>query len=41
MNTKGDIKSDRIGNVPTGVNNTILSKGWLRILTDESIKSIP
>jgi len=27
----GNIKSDRIGNVPDAINNAILTKGWLRI----------
>lgn len=40
MAKKGDIKSDRIGNVPDGVNNTILTKGWLRIIYDDKMYPI-
>jgi len=36
-----EVKSDRIGNTPDAVNNAILTKGWLRIESEEFNFRVP
>lgn len=36
-----EVKSDRIGNTPDAVNNAILTKGWLRVESEEFNFRVP